>query len=83
MIMNTIAKQLGLMGSPVTEFPFNVQDENGKLVYTEYENGYWTRREWDSQGRQIYFENSAGFWIKTEWDENGKRTQFNWNDSEK
>jgi len=59
--MKTIAQQLG-----VTEFPFEIKDGNGNLIYKEWEdkNGYWERREYDSKGKKIYYEDSEGVIIK-------------------
>jgi hypothetical protein len=44
----------------VTNFPFIIKDKNGKLIYLEYSDGYWLKREYDDQGNQIRFENSDG-----------------------
>jgi hypothetical protein len=66
--MKTIAKQL-----KIKEFPFEIKDSNGKLIYREEsDGGYWAKSEYDSKGNRIYFENSDGFWIKREYDSNGK-----------
>lgn len=51
----TIAQQL-----KVTEFPFVINDSNGKKIYYENSNGVWVKREYDSNGNQIYYENSKG-----------------------
>jgi hypothetical protein len=67
----TIAEQLG-----VTEFPFYITDKRGDLIYLEFENNYWERRELDSRGNQIYYENSYGHWSKMKWDNNGNRTYY-------
>ncbi len=57
-IEKTIAQQLG-----VTEFPFEIKDGKGNLIYEEYENGFWAREEFDREGTQIYHENSSGIII--------------------
>ena len=64
--MKTIAQQLN-----VTEFPFEIKDNNGKVIYSEDSNGVWYKSEYDSNGNQIYFENSNGYWYKRELDSNG------------
>jgi len=48
-----------------------IRDKNGKLIYREYSNGDWEKREWDSQGNVIYVEGSSGFWTKWEYDSKG------------
>jgi len=53
--MKTIAQELG-----ITEFPFEIKDKNGKEIYYENSDGYWSKREFDSKGREIYFEDSDG-----------------------
>ena len=40
-----------------------IRDKNGNLIYLEFSNGFWTKREYDSQGNQIYFEDSGGLII--------------------
>ena len=37
---------------------FEVYNDN--LIYTEYRNGDWTKREYDEKGDVIYYEDSAG-----------------------
>ncbi len=63
----TIAKQL-----KIKEFPFEIKDANGKLIYYESSNGYWRKREYNANGNCIYHENSTGVWSKREYDANGK-----------
>ena len=53
--MKTIAQQLN-----VTEFPFEIKDENGNEIYYEDSDGFWVKQEWDSQGNRIYYEDSDG-----------------------
>ena len=55
----------------VKDFPFEIEDKNGKLIYYEVSNGYWFKSEYDDQGNLIRFENSNGFWFKREYDEQG------------
>ena len=51
--MKTIAQQL-----KIKEFPFIINDKNGKEIYCEHSNGYWRKSEYDSNGNKVYFENS-------------------------
>ena len=53
--MKTIAQQLN-----IKEFPFEIKDKNGNLIYCENSNGNWVKREFDSDGRVVYFEDSNG-----------------------
>ena len=66
--MTTIAQQL-----KIKEFPFQIKDSNGKEIYYEDSNGYWSKLEYDSNGNRIYHENSDGYWSKREYDSNGNR----------
>ena len=52
----TIAQQLN-----ITEFPFDIKNEEGKLIYTELSNGYWCKWEFDQDGNLIYTEDSDGY----------------------
>jgi hypothetical protein len=61
----TIAQQL-----KIKNFPFEIKDENGNVIYFETSDGYWYKHEYDSNGKPIYFENSHGYWIKREYDSN-------------
>ena len=45
----------------VNTFPFVIKDKNGKLIYIEDSDGYWSKREYDDKGNLIRFENSDGF----------------------
>ena len=65
----TIAKTLN-----VKEFPFRIKDKKGNLIYGEWEDGFWERRERDANGNLIYHEDSDEYWEKTEWDANGNKT---------
>jgi len=51
----TIAQELN-----ITEFPFQIEDSRGNLIYLEFENQYWAKYRFDSEGNQIYYENSKG-----------------------
>jgi len=69
--MKTIAQQLG-----VTEFPFDIRNDRGNVIYLEYDDGYWARWEHNSEGRVIYYENSNKFWAKREYNEKGNEIYF-------
>jgi hypothetical protein len=70
--LNTIAQQLN-----VKDFPFEIKDKQGNLLYLEYSNGCWYKYEYDSFGRELYSENSDGFWRKSEYDSEGNRIYYN------
>jgi hypothetical protein len=67
----TIAKQL-----KIKEFPFIIKDSEGKEIYYEDSERYWSKRKYDSEGNQIYFDNSKGYWVKSEYDSNGKEIYY-------
>jgi hypothetical protein len=62
----TIAQQL-----KITTFPFEIKDNQGRLIYSEESNGFWWKKEFDQNGNQIYYENSSGYWCKWEFDQDG------------
>jgi hypothetical protein len=64
--MKTIAQQLN-----IKEFPFEIKDKKGNLLYFEDSNGYWQKYERDENGNERYFENSYGYCHKRERDEYG------------
>ena len=64
--MKTIAQQLN-----VKDFPFEIKDKNGNIIYIENSNGDWYKSEYDSNGNEIYFGNSTRYWHKREYDSNG------------
>ena len=67
----TIAQQL-----KIKDFPFRINDKNGKGIYYEHSDGYWWKREYDANGNEIYYENADGFWWKSEHDANGNQIYF-------
>jgi hypothetical protein len=67
----TIAKFL-----KVNDFPFFIKDKNGKLIYFEDLNGYWSKTEYDQNGKKISYKNSNGYWSKHEYDQNGEEIYF-------
>lgn len=56
----TIAQQLN-----IKEFPFEIKDNRGKVIYYEERNGYWVKREYDDKGNEIYFKDSYGTIIES------------------
>ncbi len=63
----------GIFGQPVEKINKSFYNQNGKLVYREYSNGYWEKREYDDNGNKVYYENSFGYWVKREYDDNGNK----------
>ena len=62
--MKTIAQQLN-----IKEFPFEIKDSHGNMVYWERSTGGWEKWEYDSSN-MVYWENSTGGWEKWEYDSN-------------
>ena len=54
--MKTIAEQLN-----IKEFPFEITDKNGYVIYFESLDKRWYKQEFDSNINIIYFENSNGY----------------------
>jgi hypothetical protein len=67
----TIARQLG-----IKQFPFEIRDKQGNLIYKEKESGCWERREYNSQGELIFYEDSTELWEKREYCSEGKEIYF-------
>ena len=53
--MKTKAQQLN-----IKQFPFEIKDENGNLIYFEDITNFWVKREFDENNNQMYYENSNG-----------------------
>lgn len=51
----TIAQQLN-----ITQFPFEIRDGRGNLIYHERDDGYWIKLLYDIEGKEIYYENTYG-----------------------
>ena len=60
----------------VKDFPFIIKDKNGKEIYQENSDGFWTKREYNAHGNQIYVERSTGIWYKNEYDARGNEIYF-------
>jgi len=67
----TIAQQLN-----IKEFPFEIMDKNGKVIYREGSNGFWSEYKYDTQGNRIGQKYSTGFWINSEYDAKGNPTKY-------
>jgi len=67
----TIAQFLG-----ITEFPYEIKDNNGKTIYYEDSTGYWYKSEYDSSGNEIYLEKSSVYWAKREYDSSGNQIYY-------
>ena len=64
--MNTIAEQL-----KIKDFPFIIEDKEGRELYYEASDGFWSKREYDSENREVFYKDSRGFWWKREYDSEG------------
>jgi hypothetical protein len=69
--MKTIAQQLN-----IKEFPFEIKNKNGNIIYRELSDGGWYKKEYDSNRNEIYCEHSNGFWVKREYDSKGNQIYF-------
>jgi hydroxymethylpyrimidine pyrophosphatase-like HAD family hydrolase len=69
--MKTIAQELG-----VKDFPLEIRDGNGNLIYKEDEYVFWQKWERNKNGKLIYYENSNPFWVKWEYDEQGHEIYY-------
>jgi hypothetical protein len=57
----TIAQQLNIK---TKEFPFEIKDNSGNIIYTERVDRYWIKKEYDYNGSVIYCEDSIRGIIK-------------------
>ena len=69
--MKTIAQQLN-----IKEFPFEIKDKNGNIIYSENSKGFWYKCEYDSNNNRIYYKNSDDYWVKREYDSNNNEIYF-------
>ena len=60
----------------IKDFPFQIEDERGNLIYKEWEDGSWEKREYDSENREVYFQKSNNYWVKWEYDEEGEEIYY-------
>ena len=59
-----------------TNGDLRIKDNNGKVIYWEYSDRVWEKREWNSYGNLIYWEDSNGYWGKWEYDSQGNEIYF-------
>jgi hypothetical protein len=71
----TIAQQL-----KITEFPFEIRNSKGGLIYWENSAGFWEKWERDSNSNSFHYENSDGSWMKREYDANGYQIYVEYSD---
>ena len=64
--MKTIAQQL-----KIKDFPFIIEDKDGKEIYFENSYGLWYKNEYDVNGYDIRYEDSTGYWRESEYDAHG------------
>lgn len=56
--------------------PIILRNKDNKIIYHEYEDGYWYRYEYDDNGNELYYENSKKCWYKQEFDSNNIRLYY-------
>jgi len=52
----------------VKDFPFEIKDKYGKIIYREWCDNYWVKSKYDENNNEIYFETSNRYWFKKEYD---------------
>jgi len=67
----TIAQELN-----ITQFPFEIRDSKGNLIYYERKDGYWARWKRNDYGSTIFYENSDNFWERWEYNSEGKEIYY-------
>jgi hypothetical protein len=56
----------------ITEFPYIIRDQKGRIIYLENPSGSWVKSEYDANSNVTYCEDSTGYWSEREHDEKGK-----------
>ena len=69
--MKTKAQQLN-----IKDFPFEIKNDNGEVIYYENENGFWWSIEYDSHGNKIYSENFPDYSRKWKHDSDGNEIYY-------
>jgi len=69
--MKTIAQQLN-----IEEFPFEIKDKNGRIIYYEFLDGFFARYERDERGNVCFYETSEGFSYTCEYDEDNNEIYY-------
>jgi len=50
----------GIFGEPVRIRGIRIYNQNGKHIYREYSDGFWSKYEYNDNGNMLYSENSYG-----------------------
>ena len=76
--MNTLKDFLKLSnGNELNiQYPIEIKDKDGDVVYYENSDGFWYKKEFDSDGNLTYYKRSNGDWFKREYDSKGNLTYF-------
>jgi YD repeat-containing protein len=69
--MKTIAQELG-----IKEFPYEIKDKQGRVIYYEEADGFWSKKAYDSRGNLIYLFDSDGSWMRQIYDDDGNLAYF-------
>jgi hypothetical protein len=69
--MKTIAQQLN-----IKKFPFEIKDDNGKIIYCENSDGEWYRLEHNANYDLVYLEDHTGYWQKHKYDSNNNEIYY-------
>lgn len=69
-MIKTIAEQLG-----ITEFPFEIKDRDGRVIYREQEDRTWIKWVYDSKGEVLRSEDSVGYYYDSRYDFMGVRSE--------
>jgi len=48
----------------ITEFPFEIKDKYGNIIYIEREDGYWEIRKYNEEGKQVFHQSTNSIWAK-------------------
>ena len=57
-------------------FQKRVYNKLGFEIYTEDNDGDWSKWEYDANGNEIYGETNYGYWYKKEYDDQGNQIYF-------
>jgi hypothetical protein len=72
--MKTITKTIAQILN-IKEFPFEIKDKMGNVIYEEFKDMEWIRKEFDSKGNETRYEHSnyspdISYWHDTIYDAN-------------
>jgi len=51
-------------------------DKQGRIVYGEFSNGYWFRKQFNKDGQLVAFRNSQGYWEGYTYNKFGKESGY-------